>query len=305
MGKKNKKKSKKAKGLKNKVVKNKKKILIGAGVAAVGLAAIGGTLFVGKKLYDKKKAGKGPAGTRALVDDGPESPALAPFHQPNPKTFTNTAPIPDAVILGLSYDEDTQARLNLIASVFDQAGNNLGYIQGGGNLTKLFNGAISHTGDEMAAELGDDENIVFDLRACPPNVSTILFGSYLISPPQGAPAKAYIHMLPMIRNEQIEQQAAQGATRSIDFDSDDEGPEEFATSSRAIDGADEDDEEDFVRLFFGDIDAVGAQFCQQKGFVGGKIFRNGNGWSFTPYRLVVPVDPQNGLWPALEHYAKC
>lgn len=306
MGKKIKKSKKKVKGMKKKLPHvNKKKVLIGAGVAAVGLAALGGTLFVGKKIYDKNKAGKGPAGTRALVDDGPESPALAPYTQPHPKTFTNTADIPDAVILGLSYDEDTNSKINLLAAAYDQAGNNLGYIQGGGNLNKLFNGAITHLGDSEAEQLGDMENIVFDLRACPANASTILFGAFLVNPPQGAPAKAYIHMLPMIRNEQIEQQASQGATRSIEFDSDDEDePQEFATSSRAIDDSPSDDEEDFVRLFMGDIDQQGAQFCQQKGYVGGKIFRSGNSWKFTPYRLVVQADAQHGLWPALEHYAK-
>jgi hypothetical protein len=287
----------------------KKKVLIGAGVAAIGLAAIGGTLFVGKKLYDRKNAAKVPGGARALVDDGPESPALAPYHQPHPKTFTDTVNIPDAVILGLSYEVDTGARINLLAAAYDSAGQNLGYIQGGGDLAKLFGGAIVHTGDDQAEDLGDLENIVIDLRNVPANATTILFGAHLLAPPQGAPAKAYIHMLPMIRNEQIEEQASQGGTRSIDFDSDEEGdPEQFPTGSRSLDfdAAEEDDEEDFVRLYTGDIDAQGAQFCQQRAYVGGKIFRDAytGSWKFTPYRLVVPADPQHGLWPAFDHYAK-
>jgi len=297
---------KKLKNMKKKVshMSKKKKVLIGAGVAAVAIAGIAGSLYVGKKLYDKKKRAKGPggAGSREVVDDGPECPSLSPYHQEHPKTFTQTVPIPDAIILGLSYDEDTKARLNLLSAAYDASGQNLGYIQAGGSLTSLFNGAITHTGDSQAHELGDHENIIFDLRQVPPHVSTILFGTYLVSPPVTGPAKAYVHMLPMLRNEQIETQAAQGGTRSIDYDSDEEPHQE---GSRGIGDDDEDDEESFVRLYMDDLDAVGAQFCQQRGFVGGKIFRDQQGtWLFTPFRTVVNADPQLGLWPALEYYAK-
>jgi hypothetical protein len=281
----------------------KKKILIGAGVAAVAVAGIAGTLFVGKVLYDRRKKGKALGsghGTREIVDDGPESPALAPFRQPFPKTFTDTVMIPDAVALGLSYDDDSQAKINLLAACFDAAGQNLGYVQAGGSLSTLFNGAVQHTGDAQAASLGDHENIVIDLRNLPGHVSTILFGTYLVNPPTQGPAKAYVHMLPMMRNEQIQAQEASGGTRSIDYDSD----EDFQEGSRGI-GDEEEEEEDFVRLYMDDLDAIGAPFFQQRGLVGGKIFRDQTGvWRFTPYRLVVAADPQFGLWPALEHYAK-
>jgi len=292
------------KGYKN--MSTKKKVLIGAGVAAVAIAGIAGSLYVGKKLYDRKKRAKGPGqtgGSREVVDDGPASPSLSPYHQEHPKTFTDTVAIPDAIILGLSYDEETQARMNLLSAAYDASGQNLGYIQAGGSLTSLFNGAITHTGDSQAHELGDHENIIFDLRQVPPHVSTILFGTYLVNPPVKGPAKAYVHMLPMIRNEQIEAQAAQGGTRSIDYDSDeDSGPQE---GTRGIGDEAEEEEESFVRLYMDDLDAVGAQFCQQRGFVGGKIFRDQQGvWLFTPFRTVVNADPQLGLWPALEYYAK-
>jgi len=299
MGKKLKKIRKKVGGM-----SKKKKILIGAGVAAVAVAGVAGTLYVGKKLYDRKKTGKPMLGhgSRAVVDDGPESPALAPYRQENPKTFTETVLIPDAIALGLSYDEDTKARLNLLAAAYDGTGQNLGYIQAGGSMTSLFNGAISHTGDTQAGALGDQENIIFDLRSVPPHVSSILFGTYLVSPPVTGPAKAYVHMLPMLRNEQLEAQAASGGTRAIEYDSDEEINE---PGTRAIGDENEDDEEDFVRLFMADIDSVGAEFCQQRGFVGGKLFRDQQGiWRFTPYRTVVSADAQFGLWPALEHYAR-
>jgi len=287
----------------------KKKVLIGAGVAAVAVAGIAGSLYVGKVLYDKHMKGKvagasGTGGTREIVDDGPESPALAPYRQPHPKTFMETSLIPDAVLLGLSYDDDTQAKLNLLAACFDSAGQNLGYIQAGGSLTTLFNGAIHHTGDTHTETVGDHENIVFDLRAVPPHVSTIMFGTYLVNAPATYPAKAYVHMLPMLRNEQIEEQAASGGTRSIDFDSDEEYPSEHGTRG-VSDDDDGNDEEDFVRLYMDDLDAVGSTFYQQRGFVGGKMFRDNMGvWRFTPYRTVVNADPQFGLWPAFEHYAK-
>lgn len=274
----------------------------------MAVAGIAGTLFIGKKIYDRKKTNqKGGHGTREVVDDGPESPSLAPYHQPHPKTFTNTSPIPDAVALGLSYDEDTGAKINLLASCFDYQGNNLGYIQAGGQLTSLFNNAIQHTGDAAGATIGDDENIILDLRALPANCSQILFGSYLVNPPtQGVP-KAYIHMLPVLRGEQIAQQEATGGTREVDYDSDEEDQAHYASQSgtRGIGNEDEpDDDESLVRLYQDDLDHT--QFGTLKGFVGGKIFRDANSgaWYLTPFRIPVSADAQFGLWPALEHYAK-
>jgi hypothetical protein len=285
----------------------KKKLLIGAGVAAIAVVGVAGGLFIGKKVYDKHKANKGKKGgppgsfsSREVVDDGPESPALAPYHQPFPKTFTQTSPIPDAVALGLSYDESTGAKLNLLASCFDAYGNNLGYIQAGGQLTSLFNNAIQHTGDAAGATIGDDENIVFDLRQVPANCSQILFGSYLVQPPTAGVPKAYIHMLPMLRSEQIAAQETSGGTRSIEDDSDDE----IEAGTRGIGDESDDDDESLVRLYQDELDQT--QFGSLGGFVGGKIFRDHQtgAWYLTPYRTPVSADAQFGLWPAFEHYAK-
>jgi len=289
----------------------KKKVLIGAGVAAVAVAGIGG-LCVGKVLYDrhKKNAAKGGKGgppgsfsTREVLDDGPQndSPHLAPYRQPHPKTFTNTAPIPDAVAIGLSYDEDTGAKMNLLAACFDSYGNNLGYLQSGGQLTSLFNKAAQHTGDTHASTFGDHENIIFDLRQIPGNCSQILFGSYLVQPPSNGLPKAYIHMLPMLRTEHIDNQEASGATKTIDYDSEEEDQHNSASSGQDVD---DNDEDDFVRLYQDDLDNT--QFGSLKGFVGAKIFRdlNTGAWYITPYRTPVNADAQFGLWPALEHYAK-
>jgi hypothetical protein len=302
---------KKLKTLKKKLspgkMTKKKKVLIGAGVAAVAVVGIAGGLFIGKKVYDRHKAGKAKAGSgggfasREVVDDGPESPALAPYHQPNPKTFTNTAPIPDAVAVGLNYDEDTGAKINLLAACYDPTGANLGYIQAGGQLTSLFNNAIVHT-EAAAATTGDDETIVMDLRNVPQNVSQILFGAYLVNPPTSGLPKAFIHMLPMIRSEQVASQEAAGATRSIDYDSDEE--EAFQAGSRGIGDEDESDDESLVKLYKDELDNT--PFGAQRGFVGGKIFRDFNtgAWYLTPFRVPVVADAQAGIWPALEHYAR-
>jgi len=292
----------------------KKKVLIGAGVAAVAVAGVAGGLFVGKKLYDRHKAAKGhkpgaPAGfaSREVVDDGPESPYLAQFKVAHPKTFRETVPIPDAVALGLSYDSDTGANINLLASAFDAYGQNLGYIQSGGQLTSLFNNAIQHTGDSHAASLGDHENIVFDLRALPPQCSTILFGSYLVSPPTHGLPKAYIHMLPMLRPEHIAHQESTGGTREIDYDSDEEeAHHEAASGTRGVGSEDENDDDDsLIRLYMDELDNTA--FGSQRGFVGGKLFRdlNTGAWYLTPFRLPVQADPNLGVWPAFEHYSKC
>jgi len=307
---------KKLKNLKKKLspgkMTKKKKLLIGAGVAAIAVVGVAGGLYVGKKVYDKHKnskgkkpgSGSGSFASREVVDDGPESPSLAPFHQPHPKTFTQTSPIPDAVALGLSYDDASGAKLNLLASCFDYYGNNLGYIQAGGQLTSLFNNAIQHTGDAAAETFGDHENIVIDLKQIPANVTQILFGSYLVQVPNSGLPKAYIHMLPMLRSEQVATQEAAGGTRSIDYDSDEE---DFQPGSRGIGDEKEDendDDESLVRLYMDELDHT--QFGTTRGFVGGKIFRDANNgsWFLTPYRTPVNADAQFGLWPAFEHYAK-
>jgi len=278
----------------------KKKVLLGAGIAAVSVVAVAGGLFVGKKLYDKHKANKAHGSSHApdsfskreIGDDsGPD--VLAPFHQPHPKTFTDTAPIPDAVALGINYDENSGAKINLLTACFDFNGANLGYIQAGGQLTSLFNNALHHSAEGDA--VGDEENIFIDLQKVPQNCSQILFGAYLVNPPTSGLPKAYIHMLPMLRGEHYDQVTA--------------APEEEhnQAGTRGIGGEEEEEEEDddlIVRLYKDELDHT--QFGLQKGFVGGKIFRDTNtgAWFLTPYRTAVNADPQFGLWPALEHYAK-
>jgi hypothetical protein len=280
----------------------KKKIVIGVGIAAVAAVGIAGGLFVGKKLLDRRKANKsrgkpGSFGSRE-IDEGPDP--LAPYRVENPKTFRETVPVPDAVALGLNYDAKTGASINLLAAAFDYQGANLGFIQGGGQLMSLFNNAIQHAGNSQADSIGDNENIIFDLRAIPPNCTSVLFGTYLVTPPSQGLPKASIHMLPMLRQENIP--IPEAGTRGIEDDEEEEEEEE-EMGQGGTRGIEDDDEDDLIRLYQDDLDST--TFGSQKGFVGGKLFRDQQGaWFFTPFRLPVDADAQFGLWPALEHYGK-
>jgi len=207
-----------------------------------------------------------------------------------------------------------------------ETGENLGFIQGTADRTSLFGKAITHTGDNdgtgVDTVLGDSENIIFDLRAVPNQCTQIMFGCILVTPPHDlSSSRPYLHMLPMMREETINSQIASGKTRTIQYDdSDDEDSDDSSSSNpphnstgpqhgtRGINDNDDDDDDDdgrhkFVKLFHAEL-AQYPNMNQEKGFVAGKLFRAGSEWQFTPYRTVVASDPQYGLWPALDHYAK-
>eukprot|EP01101_Sappina_pedata_P013171 TRINITY_DN9452_c1_g1_i1.p1 TRINITY_DN9452_c1_g1~~TRINITY_DN9452_c1_g1_i1.p1 ORF type:complete len:427 (-),score=178.39 TRINITY_DN9452_c1_g1_i1:125-1378(-) len=337
MGKKDKKKynKKNKKGHKKKKMSTGKKVLIGAGIAAV---AIGG-LYLGKYCYDKHKVnqkkklalgggGGGSYGKRDLVmDDGPVPPHLAKYiGKTDPNIYKNsmeTIPIPDAITVGLGWCSDNLTDYDIVASAYNAQGVCLGVCQGTPDRNSLFNGAITHTGDNdgtmVDTVLGDSENIIFDLRKVPQECTQIFFGCNVVTFPQNIlSSKPYIHMLPLMREEQINQQIAAGGTRTIDYDSDDEAFDDFPTGSssgygaggtRGIGdgpaGATEDDgRDDFVTMYMSELEAYPAM-QQQKGFVSGRIFRSSYGeWHFAPFRTVVTMDPQYGLFPAFDHYSK-
>jgi stress response protein SCP2 len=312
------------------------KLLIGAGVCAV---AVGG-LYLGKYLYDKHKANErkkiqGPPSSsgyanynkRELVDDGPVSPAMQKYYKNTDvehyKNSMDTIPVPDALTIGLGWDYDANTDYDLLAAAYSADGRNLGFIQGTQNLMSLFNKAIQHTGDndgtsDVDTVLGDSENIILDLRAVPSECQQIMFGALLVTPPLNPnESRPYIHMLPMLRPEAIQAQKAAGGTREIQYeDSDDSdsdtddsnsnknSPQYPTSGTRGIEDDDnEDDRQDFVKLFYSELNQYPAM-QDQKGFVGGKLFRSGTEWQFTPYRMVVSIDAQYGLWPALDYYAK-
>jgi len=309
-----------------------KKLLIGAGIAVVAV----GALYIGKKMYDQHKKdqrqklayqqqGGGSVGghdKRDLVDDGPAPPQLAKYlANADVNKYTNsmdTIPIPDALTVGLGWDSDNRTDYDLVAAAYDASGTSLGYIQGAKDMMSLFNKAITHTGDndgtsDVDTVLGDSENIVFDLRSVPSSCTQILFGATLVTPPENIQySKPYLHMLPLIRPEVVESQKAAGGTREIQDDSDSDSDSDDDTShsspsygTRGVtdDGLEEDNRHDFVTLFHSELIQY-PEMLSQRAFVGGKIFRAGSEWMFTPYRTVVQMDPQYGIWPAFDHYAK-
>jgi len=304
------KKGKKRKGKKGRKMSTGKKLLIGAGVAAV---AVGG-LYLGKKIYDSRKKKHGATRDIQMDANTPPPPALAPYmkfaDEAVYESSNNTIPIPDAVTIGLGWDEDVQANFDLIAAVFNHAGQNIGYVQGKQNFQKLFNGAIYHTGDDLDGSvttvLSDNENIVADLRALPQDVAHIMVGAYLVDVLNSGNARAYIHLLPMMREEQIQAQISAGGTRTVEIDSDsdsDSDNDSPKSGTRGVDAHGHDPVHDFIKLYHDELDRYPG-FYQQRGFVAGRISRQGPSWTFTPYRLIVQADPAYGVWPAFDHYVK-
>jgi len=68
----------------------------------------------------------------------------------DPRTTTAIIPSPDAITVGLCWDthQTGQANMDLLASVFNAYGQNMGYIQGA-YCPSLFNNAIWHSGDDV------------------------------------------------------------------------------------------------------------------------------------------------------------
>jgi len=277
--------------------------MLGAGVAALALGATAGGLYLAKQHKNKTSHGK-------LLDDGHGSRGISNLsscqYVDNPSTSMATIPAPDAVSLGLLWDtqQSGQANMDLLASVFNAQGQNLGYIQGSFSRT-LFNGAIWHSGDdvqggansELTRLTGDNENIVVDFLKVPPEAACIMIGVLLVQA-QSQLAKAQIHISPLLRGEQVEAQygAKSGAVGSRgvgDHNQDDSG-----------DDSGSEEEVELVTIFRDDLQQHPG-FSQQRGFVAGRFLRTGpQAWSWTPVRHVAQADPNTGIWPTLEYYGK-
>jgi stress response protein SCP2 len=276
------------------------------------------------------------------------APYAASFTNAQYMNSMSTIYIPDAIAIGLGWEgsQNSHSNVDLLASVFDSQNNNLGYLGGwNSNNRTLFDNAIYHTGDDVSggqsnrvsSVLGDNENIVFDLARVPPHVSTIFFGITLVSnvPVQ----KAYCHMLPLMREENVNANLEPPTAREADSDSDSgsdsdsdsdsdkdskkqkksprpnttggtRGVNDSPSSSSASLSSDSysasasTSKHDFLTLFFADLDQY-PDFFAKKGFVAGKIFRDPTGsWQFSPIRQVINIDPTYGIWPHLESYAK-
>jgi len=280
-----------------------KKVAIGVGIAALAIGVgVGGAYYLAKRR--KKAAPAGAAGAPGSRDIG-ASQALSSsvqsgfggnlqnMNSQKIKTSNEVISVPDLLTLGLGWKANCPINLDLLASVFLQNRTNAGYLQGSFNKS-LFNDALTHTGDDqtggVTSALGDNENIILDLRRVPLEVQVVTFGATLVSG-SSVGSGAYLHMLPLLREENI------AGGKEIQH--------EEEAGEWIEEGSGSGVQDEFMKLYHDDI-ADNPNFESQKGFVGGKIFRNPNsptGWSFLPVRQPVPLNPQGGLWPALEHYA--
>lgn len=320
MGKKEKKiKKSKLSGLKQ--ASTKKKLLIGGGVAAVAVAAAAGGLFVAKR-YKANQQGKllGASGSRDLssLASGSVPPALVPYLglQENKLYLTNTQPVPlpDAITIGLGWDSDyANVNLDLLASVHDASGKSLGYVHGSQN-PRLFNGGVSHSGDDVAGSsssssenslttvLGDNEHVTVDFRLLPPEAASIIIGALLVSAPNGIKT-TYVNILPLLRADSVSSNATE-----VEYDSDeDEGPAP-APGSRSVGAASsspDDGDDELILLFKSKLEQQHPEFAHSRGFIAAKIERTyQGGWQLQPIRQVVNIDPNYGLWPSMEYYAR-
>jgi len=279
-----------------------KKVAIGVGIAALAIGVgVGGAYYLAKRRKKTAPAGTAGVGSRDIGSSQALSSSvqsgfggdLQNMNSQRIKTSNDIISVPDLLTLGLGWKANHPVNLDLLAAVYLQNRTNGGYLQGSFNKS-LFSDALTHTGDDqtggVTSALGDNENIILDLRRVPMDVQVVTFGAVLVSG-SAVGSGAYLHMLPLLREENI--------AGGREIQSEEEAGEwiEEGSSSGVQD--------EFMKLYHDDI-AENPNFETQKGFVGGKIYRNPNsksGWSFLPVRQAVPLNAQNGLWPALEHYA--
>jgi hypothetical protein len=295
----------------------KKKVLIGAGIAVVAVAAAAGGLYLARRHRRHQQGrllGGKDQGTRdisSINSGGDIHPSLLPYlgMQESKAYLTNTEPlpVPDALTIGLGWDSDTASvNLDLLGSVFNSSGQSIGYVQGSSNKI-LFNGGISHSGDDVAGSnaslssiLGDNEHITIDFRLVPPEATTIVVGALLVA---GTGLRnAYLNVLPLLRQESVPNNAV---TVEYDSDSDDDAPQQGYSASQQSQsyGSEDDGDEELILLYKAKIDQQHPNFAQARGFVGFKLTRNQyGGWQLIPVRQTANIDPQYGLWPSLEYY---
>jgi len=289
----------------------KKKVLIGAGIAVIAVAACAGAYYIAKR-HKKNQQGRllgAKGGTRdisSLNSGGSVHPSLLPYLglQENKAYLYNNEPIPlpVAVTVGLGWDsEGANVNLDILGSVFNSAGQSVGYVQGS-TVQTLYNGAISHSGDDTAGSslssvLGDNEHITIDFGLLPPDAATIVVGVLLVS--GSGLHNCYLNVLPLLRQDAVSSSAT---TVEYDSDSEEEGSS-FKNQSLGYNGPQDDDGDDeLILLYKAKIDQQHPNFVQSRGFIPLKFTRNlqNGSWQLIPLRQITGIDNQYGLWPALE-----
>jgi len=250
------------------------------------------------------------------MNSGSVPPALVPYLglQENKAYLTNNYPIPlpDAVTIGLGWDsEQPNVNLDLLASVFDAQGKSLGYVHGSQN-PRIFNGGVSHSGDDIAGSaasadnalttvLGDNEHVTIDFRMIPHEAASIIVGIILVSAQSGIKS-TYLNILPLLRSDNV----ASNATE-VEYDSDEGEEAAPAPGSRGIGSTSstDDGDDELILLYKAKLEQQHPDFLNSRGFIAAKIERNQQGgWQLQPIRQVVNIDANYGLWPSLEYYAR-
>jgi len=291
--------------------------LIGGGVAAIAVAAGVGGLYVAKR-YKKGQQGKiAGGGSRDIssLNSGSVPQALIPYLglQENKAYLTNNypVPLPDAITIGLGWDsEHSNVNLDLLASVFDASGKSLGYVHGSQN-PKIFNGGVTHSGDDVAGShhsdnslntvLGDNEHVTVDFRLLPQEAASIIVGIILVSAQSGIKT-TYVNILPLLRADNVSSNATE-----VEYDSDEADEASPAPGSRGIGSVSstDDGDDELILLYKAKLEQQHPDFLSSRGFIAAKIERTQQGgWQLQPIRQVVNIDPTYGLWPSLEYYSR-
>jgi hypothetical protein len=279
----------------------------------VAVAACAATYYIAKR-HKKHQQGRllgGKGGTRdisSMNDGGSVHPSLLPYLglQENKGYLYNneSIPLPVAVTVGLGWDsEGANLNLDILGSVFNSRGQSMGYVQGS-TVQTLFNGAISHSGDDTAGSslssvLGDNEHITIDFGMLPPDAATIVIGVLLVN--GSGLNNCYVNVLPLLRQDSID--ANTSTTVEYDSDSDDDASNNFRGQSVGYSPSqDNDGDDELILLYKAKLDQQHPNFPQSRGFIPLKFTRNpqNQSWQLVPIRQVTMIDNQYGLWPALE-----
>jgi len=276
----------------------------------IAVAACAGAYYIAKR-HKKNQQGRllgAKGGTRdisSLNSGGSVHPSLLPYLgiQENKAYLYNNEPIPlpVAVTVGLGWDsEGANVNLDILGSVFNAAGQSVGYVQGS-TIQTLFNGAISHSGDDtsgssLSSILGDNEHITIDFGLLPPEAATIVVGVLLVS--GSGLHNCYLNVLPLLRQDSVSSSAT-----TVEYDSDSDDESNFKGQSLGYSGPQDDDGDDeLILLYKAKLDQQHPNFVQSRGFIPLKFARNpqNGSWQLIPLRQVTGIDNQYGLWPAIE-----
>jgi len=180
---------------------------------------------------------------------------------------------------------------------FNAAGQSVGYVQGS-TIQTLFNGAVSHSGDDTAGSslstiLGDNEHITIDFGLLPPEAATIVIGVLLVS--GSGLRNCYVNVLPLLRQDSVSSSAT-----TVEYESDSEDESTSKKNQTYGSQQDDDGDDELILLYKAKLDEQHPNFVQSRGFLPLKFARINGSWQLIPLRQITLIDNQYGLWPAIE-----